>query len=42
MNRLPDGSDAAVMLLLSDELAVVVEACYADENTLAEYFLHAD
>ena len=35
MDRLPNGSDTAVMLFLPDELAIVVEACDADENTLA-------
>ena len=36
VDRLPDGSDTTVMLLLSDELALVVEPCDADENTLAQ------
>jgi hypothetical protein len=31
-----------VMLLLTDESALVIEPCDADENTLAQYLLHSD
>ena len=31
-----------MMLLLPDELAFVVEACDANENTLSKYLLHGN